>query len=56
MIEYIVAHKETFIVLGIMAFLGIMMFFLSGISRKDAAKRRAAANKEKPATNPELKL
>ena len=44
MIEYIVSHKETFIVLGIMAFLGILMFFLSGLSRKEDAKRKAAAN------------
>lgn len=44
MIDYIVANKETFFVLCVMAFLAILMFILSSITHKDAAKKRAAAN------------
>jgi len=44
MVEYILAHKETFFVLCVMAFLAILMFILSSITHKDAAKRRAAVN------------
>jgi len=38
MLEYIVAHKETFLVLGIMVFLGIMMFIITEFSRRSSAK------------------
>ena len=55
MIEYIVAHKETFFVLCVMAFLAILMFILSSITHKDAAKRRAAANTPQPTEDVEEK-
>ena len=38
MLEYIVAHKETFLVLGIMVFLGIVMFIITEFSRRSSAK------------------
>jgi hypothetical protein len=38
MLEYIVAHKETFLVLGIMVFLGIVMFIITEFTRRSSVK------------------
>ena len=47
MVEYFTKHTELLFVLGVMAVLSILMFFLSSVSKKQDMKRKTTDKPEK---------